>query len=368
MVNHWRQTKKFACLAGWRNERYPVYGKKVPRKVSSRLEAAVSRNAADTKKYPANLLLTIERAASGLFGFRTFGAHLNGFVVQRQLGSQVTVQPPTNTNLLSPPVSKLPTYKMWIATRSMSKSTWPGWLDNVIAGGIPWDDTPYATMVRECEEEGNVPLEIAQMVVPTSTITYTTHTSLGICPETQYIYDLEFPADFSPSPKDGEVESFRLVDLHELQRLLRAGKFKPNCGVVVIDWMVRRGIITPENEPDYLELVSALRRDLDFPGPDHTDHPERTAKGGRSIRKFPTPSDAMSLSAPSRHTDAASAASLSALQAQLYEDGGAEEKVGIAGNAETDEENGFVLQIGGGALILEVETAAANDSVERLVD
>jgi len=36
---------------------------------------------------------------------------------------------------------------------------------------------------------------------------------------------------------------------------MRAGAFKPNCGLVLIDFFLRHGLITADTEPDYVELV-----------------------------------------------------------------------------------------------------------------
>lgn len=35
--------------------------------------------------------------------------------------------------------------------------------------------------------------------------------------------------------------------------------------LVLLSFFVRRGILTPENEPDYIEIVSRLHRRLEFP-------------------------------------------------------------------------------------------------------
>ena len=62
-------------------------------------------------------------------------------------------------------------------------------------------------------------------------------------------------------PVDGEVESFQLKNIDwVIEKLAEGGKmgYKPNCNLVVIDFLVRHGIITPES-PYYLELVSGLR-------------------------------------------------------------------------------------------------------------
>jgi hypothetical protein len=40
------------------------------------------------------------------------------------------------------------------------------------------------------------------------------------------------------------------------------GKFKPNCGSVIVDFMIRHGMVTAETEPNYLEIRWRLARRL----------------------------------------------------------------------------------------------------------
>jgi hypothetical protein len=73
---------------GWRNELYPVYGD-------------LSRQ--------DNIAFVMERAATPIFGISSFGCHLNAFTKEED-GA----------------------IKMWIARRSKTKQTWPGYLDNCV--------------------------------------------------------------------------------------------------------------------------------------------------------------------------------------------------------------------------------------------
>ena len=60
---------------------------------------------------------------------------------------------------------------------------------------------------------------------------------------------------------DGEVESFERVSITELiDRLIRDDDaWKPNVGLVLTDFLVRHGALTPEL-PGYLKLVGSLRQ------------------------------------------------------------------------------------------------------------
>ncbi|KAJ1911591.1 hypothetical protein IWQ60_002951 [Tieghemiomyces parasiticus] len=213
----------FPCLEGWRNEQLPVYGE-------------------DT--YPKRAAFTMERAATPIFGIMTYGVHVNGYH--------------------RTPDGAL---RMWIARRSATKPTYPSMLDNVVAGGITFGDGVLGSVIKECHEEASLPATIAMRAQPVGTVTYYSSTVRGMQPEVQFAFDLEIPADYPLRPCDGEVQAFYLMDMDELRAKLLAGEFKPNSALLAIDFMVRHALITPENEPDYLEIIASLHRSPPFPGP-----------------------------------------------------------------------------------------------------
>jgi hypothetical protein len=56
-----------------------------------------------------------------------------------------------------------------------------------------------------------------------------------------------------------------LMSCEEVERRMLAGEFKTNVCAVIIDFLIRHGKITPENEPDYVEIGMRLRRRLPVP-------------------------------------------------------------------------------------------------------
>ncbi|KAF7725718.1 hypothetical protein EC973_009436 [Apophysomyces ossiformis] len=141
LMNEWRQQKKFKSLQGWRNELYPVYGD-------------LSRQ--------DNVAFVMERAATPLLGVSTFGVHLNCYV--RDSDGSI---------------------KLWVARRALTKPTWPGILDNCVAGGITYTYSVKDTVIKECDEEASIPAEIAQNAYNTGVISYYTYTANGLQPETE---------------------------------------------------------------------------------------------------------------------------------------------------------------------------------------
>lgn len=80
--------------------------------------------------------------------------------------------------------------------------------------------------------------------------------------------DLELPADFVPVPQDGEVSEFFRLPLHKVAQLVAQGRpdsssgssdvFKDNCNLVIVDFLLRHGMLTPDM-PGYLDVLRGLR-------------------------------------------------------------------------------------------------------------
>ena len=91
-------------------------------------------------------------------------------------------------------------------------------------------------------------------------ITYCAETEEGLKPDVQYCYDLELPAEFRPHCRDGEIEGFMLMPIEEVAAVVReTQQFKFNCNLVIIDFLVRLGLIGPD-DPDYVAIVQGLHQ------------------------------------------------------------------------------------------------------------
>lgn len=219
-----REAKIFGVLDGWRDELYPVYGP------------------------GRQLLFSMERSAAALFGIVTYGVHMTAYTV-----SEAGI-------------------KIWTPRRSPTKQTYPGMLDNTVAGGLSSGEKPFDCLIRESMEEASIPHDVAKRAKACGTMTYfyvrdeRAGGEVGLCqPECQYVYDLILPEDFVPKPGDNEAVDFQLLTIDEVNDAMAAGRFKPNCAMLLIDFFVRHGILNSENEPHYLEIVTRLHRRLEFP-------------------------------------------------------------------------------------------------------
>lgn len=83
-------------------------------------------------------------------------------------------------------------------------------------------------------------------------------------PDMVHVYDLELAEDVVPKPHDDEVKEFYLMTPDEVKTALLNKEFKTNSAAAMIDFFIRHGIITADNEVDYPELSMRLHRTLPF--------------------------------------------------------------------------------------------------------
>lgn len=187
-------------------------------------------------------LLHVERAAAGLFGCPAYGTFINGYKAD---------------------ADGLPTH-MWIGRRSATKQTWPGLLDCLAAGGIAAGEMPVEATRKEAMEEAGLPEALLDSIRPSGGVCYNGFDATGwaLKRDVLYTFDLRCPDDFVPEAVDGEVESFQLVPMDDVARMVARQNdeelFKPNVAVVIIDFLVRRGLVSPDDD-GYLELLAELR-------------------------------------------------------------------------------------------------------------
>lgn len=199
-------------LGGWRNELYAV-----------------------KTHFAGEPLFLLERAALSLLGITGYGVHINGYV--------------ENADGLH----------LWVAKRALTKPTSPGKLDQIAAGGCPYGIALMENVIKECEEEASIPRHLAETAIPVSANSYWYEvTPFGVRPDVNFNYDLKLPADFVPQTNDDEVESFALRHIDEvLEQLAQTQDFKFNSAVVIIDFAIRHGVITPAH-PDYVALQAGM--------------------------------------------------------------------------------------------------------------
>ena len=198
-------------FSGWRDEAYPV---------ATGFDAAPK--------------LHIERAAALVFGIRTRGAHLNGYVGHGE-----------DTH-------------MWIARRAATKPVEPLMLDNLVGGGIGIGFTPRETILKECDEEAGITPELAQLATQQSAMLILQDIPAGAHWELLHTFDLELPFDFKPVNRDGEVAEFFLLPIAEVRRLVRdTTELTSDAAMVILDFLLRHNL-TATSPAEQAALVSTM--------------------------------------------------------------------------------------------------------------
>ena len=155
----------------------------------------------------------LERSAFRTFGFRSMATHINGYTKAGNL---------------------------WLGRRSETKATDPGRLDNIAAGGIGADETPWVNARRELWEEAGVPPQISDQIEPVGRIHMRrTVPGRGFHDEQLYVYDLELAENFFPTNHDGEVSGFIEISLSEAAARILADEFTSDAAFVTADFILR---------------------------------------------------------------------------------------------------------------------------------
>jgi 8-oxo-dGTP pyrophosphatase MutT (NUDIX family) len=189
----------------------------------------------------ANYPVTMERFPGPLFGVVGAGAHMTAFVRAKD------------------------GIKIWVPRRSKHLVTYPDMLDTTVAGGLKAEHTPFECIVEEADEEASLPVEYVRE--HTKAVGVLTHLPQSkrtglIYSQVLYLYDIELPETIVPKPHDDEVSGFTLMSVDEVTKSMLMEEFKPNSSLVMMDFFARHGVMTPENEVGYAEIVMRLKRRL----------------------------------------------------------------------------------------------------------
>ncbi|KKY21011.1 putative thiamin pyrophosphokinase-related protein [Phaeomoniella chlamydospora] len=198
--------------------------------------------------------MQVERFAAPLFGFILRGAHMTVYTTESE------------------------DMRIWVPRRSGHLFTYPNMLDTTVAGGVAAHESPFENIVHEADEEASLPEELVrERARPCGVLTYMTQVGRSetfaesglVHPDCIYVYDLEVNRSVIPKPRDEEVKEFYLMTVDEVKVALRRGEFKPNCALVMLDFFIRHGIITADNEKNYIEIIMRMHRRLPFPTAPH---------------------------------------------------------------------------------------------------
>ncbi|KAH7023160.1 hypothetical protein EDB80DRAFT_31930 [Ilyonectria destructans] len=221
--------------------------------------------------------LSIPLPARGIFGIITVGVHLNMYSVREVDGRELVD-------------------RIWVSHRARGENVcYSGMIDQVVAGGMDPTDrvddllAPGVTLKREAEEEAGLLLDLDTKNM-TSSCCCGQKKTIGIVedapaiafydckgreagrgneghlePGVRFVYDVKLKdPTFQPRSHERGIEKFESLTVDEVKRWLRERRWKPNCGLVMLDFLVRKNLITEADEERFGDIAAELRRSLPF--------------------------------------------------------------------------------------------------------
>ncbi|KAM0420494.1 hypothetical protein ACHAPT_011662 [Fusarium lateritium] len=220
--------------------------------------------------------LTIPLPIRGLFGVVTVGVHLNVYTV-KQVDGRETID------------------YIWVSHRAKGVNvSYSGMLDQVVAGGMDPTDrvsgvlSPCVTLKREAREEAGLYIDLETRKVfasdedgipslvglveqaPAITFYDCKDRDAGrvneghLEPGVRFVYDLKVDTSFLPQTEERGIERFEALTVSEVKQSLHARDWKPNCGLVTVDFLVRKGLVTEADDGRLGDIMTGLQRPLPF--------------------------------------------------------------------------------------------------------
>lgn len=194
----------------------------------------------------------------GILGVVTAGVHLNVYTL-------VNSQP-----------------YLWISKRSHTTS-YPGMLDQIVAGTMDPEDgsDPWNTLQHEALEEAYLVLDRQVQCLKQNDVNIGSVQGPGMIsfydrkdrsagaecghiePGVRFTFDMEVSPTFVATPgADEAVGGFLLKSVLEVKRDLLRGSWKPNSGLVTLDFFIRKGYIVDSGDGTVGQLRARLQRQL----------------------------------------------------------------------------------------------------------
>ena len=187
------------------------------------------------KSFKTKPLLKVQRLIGPFFGFQFFGVHLNGFLKKNNK------------------------YFMWVGRRT-KKGNFPNDLDQIAAGGLPFNVTIKKNLIKESYEEANINKTLILKSKYDGTISYRVETKLGLSRHILFCYNLELPETFVPKNNDGEVINFYLWPIEKILKIIKQSTmFKFDCSIVILLFVLKKKIIQIKKIKEMLNNKSDLK-------------------------------------------------------------------------------------------------------------
>jgi len=178
-------------------------------------------------------VFSIQRAAVAFFGTLTTGVHLNVFNRQDN-----------RINLV-------------LARRAEHISSYPGALDQPVAGFLPVGADPLKKLTEEADEEAGLDSRDIANARCAGSIEFALDRDPGLQRGAVYVFDLETEPARVLENRDGEVSDFMTATMDEAGAMVLDGLFKFDSALVTTDFLLRHGAFDCAS-PGFLKLRNAL--------------------------------------------------------------------------------------------------------------
>ena len=125
-----------------------------------------------------------------------------------------------------------------LSKRSRELTNFPGFYDNLIAGGQPIDLSIKNNFYKEAFEEAGLSQEQSSHAKRSNTVHYQHNENTNFNSAIIFNYHLEKSDGMKFFNQDGEVESFLSIEIQNIYKILEKNLLKPNCVIPLIDFFI----------------------------------------------------------------------------------------------------------------------------------
>ena len=184
-------------------------------------------------QFGAEPVFDLQRAAVGFFGVLTSGVHLNVFSFHEGMP------------------------RLRIARRAAHIASYPGALDQAVAGFLPVGQDPWPKLIEEAAEEAWLTPDIVAAAIPVGSIEFAMDRQPGLQRGAVYAFDLEIESGLRLDNRDDEVECFIELTYKETVQAVVKQQFKFDSSLVALDFLLRHGAIDCR-DPNFLGFRAIL--------------------------------------------------------------------------------------------------------------
>ena len=168
----------------------------------------------ENARFCHNNIFIIKRNFLSLFGFPSYGVHCNLWKKCKDR------------------------FVIYFAKRSEKLKNFPGYADNVVAGGQPVNLSIFENLKKEAYEEAGITNKYFQKIQRGNVVSYFHNNNNKFISAVIFNYHLYKVDELVFKNMDGEVESFFSVTLENIYKLLEKHQLKPNCIIPILDFIL----------------------------------------------------------------------------------------------------------------------------------